>query len=137
MVDFSLRIKEEWKGGTVFVAGYCNDVMAYIASVRILREGGYEGESAMVYYGLPSAWAEESEEKGANYYRAERESGEYYRAIAVPEGAKAEAISDGAGGALVIGADQILEFDGKSFTFDDRPYVIMTDHAFVDLGSFR
>ena len=30
------------------------------------------------------------------------------------------------------------EVTGKSqFVFDDRPYVIMTDHAFVDLGSYR
>ena len=30
----------------------------------------------------------------------------------------------------------IQRFDGKDLTFDDRPYVIMTDHAFVELGTF-
>jgi tetratricopeptide (TPR) repeat protein len=34
-----------------------------------------------------------------------------------------------------MGLLQIERFDGKSITFDDRPYVIMNDHAFVDLGS--
>ncbi len=34
-----------------------------------------------------------------------------------------------------MGRLQILRFDGKSFTFEDRPYVIMTDHAFVQLGT--
>jgi hypothetical protein len=34
-----------------------------------------------------------------------------------------------------MGLLQIERFDGKSITVDDRPYVIMNDHAFVDLGS--
>ena len=37
--------------------------MAYIPSRRVLNEGGYEGAGAMVYYGLPSAWAPEVEER--------------------------------------------------------------------------
>ena len=36
-----------------------------------------------------------------------------------------------------MGLLQIQRFDGKGFTFDDRPYVIMTNQAFVDLGTFR
>jgi uncharacterized protein YfaP (DUF2135 family) len=37
-----------------------------------------------------------------------------------------------------MGLLQIQSFDGKgNLRFDDRPYVIMTDHAFVDLGVFR
>jgi tetratricopeptide (TPR) repeat protein len=36
-----------------------------------------------------------------------------------------------------MGLLQIVQHDGKGgLTFDDRPYVIMTDHAYVDLGSF-
>ena len=31
----------------MWVAGYSNDVMAYIPSLRVLREGGYEGGDAM------------------------------------------------------------------------------------------
>ncbi|MBA3455371.1 MAG: AgmX/PglI C-terminal domain-containing protein, partial [Deltaproteobacteria bacterium] len=34
-----------------------------------------------------------------------------------------------------MGLLQIQKFDGKAMTFEDRPYVIMRDHAFVDLGS--
>ncbi|CAN5849246.1 hypothetical protein BH11MYX3_BH11MYX3_07850 [soil metagenome] len=33
-----------------------------------------------------------------------------------------------------MGLLQVQRFDGKNFTFDDRPYVIMIDHAFVQLG---
>lgn len=62
VVDFALRIKQELGAGRTWVAGYCNDVMAYIASRRVLREGGYEGAGAMTYYGLPSPWAMSSED---------------------------------------------------------------------------
>lgn len=61
VVDYSLRTKFDLRG-PVFVAGYSHDVMAYIPSRRVLAEGGYEGGGAMVYYGLPSAWAPEVEE---------------------------------------------------------------------------
>lgn len=55
VVDYSIRLKKELGRGT-WVAGYCNDVMAYIPSERVLKEGGYEGGGAMVYYGQPSPW---------------------------------------------------------------------------------
>ncbi len=55
VVDYSLRLKLETQAD--FVASYANDVMAYIPSERVLKEGGYEGGSAMLYYGLPSPWS--------------------------------------------------------------------------------
>ena len=58
VVDYSRRLKKELAGRrAVWVAGYANDVMAYIASERWLKEGGYEADSSMIYYGLPSRWA--------------------------------------------------------------------------------
>ncbi|MBL7042268.1 MAG: neutral/alkaline non-lysosomal ceramidase N-terminal domain-containing protein [Pirellulaceae bacterium] len=62
VVDFALRLKSELRGTGTWVAGFSNDVMAYIASRRVLKEGGYEGGGAMVYYGLPTVWAPESED---------------------------------------------------------------------------
>jgi hypothetical protein len=41
--------------------GYSNDVMAYIPSIRILREGGYEGADSQKVYGLPGVWSDEAE----------------------------------------------------------------------------
>ena len=61
VVDYSLRLKAEL-GASLWVAGYANDVMAYIPSRRVLQEGGYEGGGAMVYYGLPTIWGPEVEE---------------------------------------------------------------------------
>lgn len=57
VVDYALRLKNELPGSMIWVAGYCNDVMAYIPSFRVLQEGGYEGETAMIYYGLPTKWS--------------------------------------------------------------------------------
>ena len=64
VLDYAIRIRKELpKDRMVWVAGYCNDVMAYIPSKRVLLEGGYEGESSMVYYGLPGKWADTIEEQ--------------------------------------------------------------------------
>ncbi len=63
VVDFALRLEQEYPNERMWVAGYTNDVMAYIPSRRVLAEGGYEGGGAMVYYGLPTAWAPDVEEK--------------------------------------------------------------------------
>jgi len=62
VVDYSLRLKRELGPGPIWVAGYSNDVMAYIPSLRVLKEGGYEGGGAMVYYGQPTAWGPRLEE---------------------------------------------------------------------------
>jgi neutral ceramidase len=62
VVDYALRIKQQFGGDSLWVAGYSNDVMAYIPSLRVLKEGGYEGGGAMLYYGLPSEWDEKVEE---------------------------------------------------------------------------
>ncbi len=44
-------------GHQIFVFGYCNDVMSYIPTSKILTEGGYEGRLAQSVYGLPSTWS--------------------------------------------------------------------------------
>ncbi len=62
VVDYSLKFKRQF-GSNVWVAGYCNDVMTYIPSLRVLKEGGYEGGGAMVPYGLPALrWADDVED---------------------------------------------------------------------------
>jgi hypothetical protein len=62
VVDYSLRIKRNLGSSNTWVSGYCNDVMAYIPSKRVLDEGGYEGGGAMLFYGLPASWSAEVEE---------------------------------------------------------------------------
>lgn len=64
VVDYALRLKRELRGGPpLWVTAYANDVMAYIPSMRVLKEGGYEGDTSMIYYGMPTKWAPPVEEK--------------------------------------------------------------------------
>lgn len=62
VVDYSLRLKREIKDPIVWVAGYSNDVMTYIPSLRVWKEGGYEGGDAMKWGSHPTRWAEGTEE---------------------------------------------------------------------------
>jgi hypothetical protein len=62
VVDYSLRFKQEYGWDDTWVAGYSNDVFAYIPSLRVLKEGGYEGGGAMIGYGQPGPFAPPVEE---------------------------------------------------------------------------
>ena len=54
VVDYSLRLKRELAGEVpIWVAGYSNDVFAYVPSQRVLLEGGYEAERALSYSSWP------------------------------------------------------------------------------------
>ena len=53
VADYAIRFKRQY-GWSTWVAGYSNDVFAYIPSRRVWEEGGYEGGGAMVPYGLPT-----------------------------------------------------------------------------------
>ena len=55
VVEYALECKRRFGQG-LFVMGYSNDVMGYIPSATILKEGGYEGASSQMVYGLPSVW---------------------------------------------------------------------------------
>jgi neutral ceramidase len=63
VVDYAIRLQKEFgaEGQSLWVAAYANDVVGYIPSVRVLREGGYEGGEA--YYGSiwPVPFAEDVE----------------------------------------------------------------------------
>ncbi len=71
VVDYALKFKKEF-GAQTWVAGYCNDVMNYIPTRRVLDEDkpgsmkpgwGYEGSRATTVYGLPALrWGDEVED---------------------------------------------------------------------------
>ena len=61
VTDYSLRLKREIKG-RVWVAGYSNDVFAYVPSARMFPEGGYVVNDSMLYYDHPVAFKPELEE---------------------------------------------------------------------------
>jgi neutral ceramidase len=63
VVDYATRLKREFPEENLIVAGYSHDVMCYIPSRRVLREGGYEAVESMIYYGQPGPFAPSVEEK--------------------------------------------------------------------------
>ena len=60
MVDYAINLKKVF-GSDLFVMGYSNDVMAYIPTLAILREGGYEGHTSQMAAGMPAKWKESIE----------------------------------------------------------------------------
>ena len=62
-VDYGLRTRREYAGEPLITAGYSNDVMCYIPSARVLREGGYEAVDSMFYYAQAGPFAEDVEER--------------------------------------------------------------------------
>lgn len=63
VVDYSLRVKRLYGSEKTIIAGYSNGVISYIPSERVLKEGGYEAEDSIVFYGLPAPYAEGIEER--------------------------------------------------------------------------
>jgi putative membrane-bound dehydrogenase-like protein len=63
VVDYSLRLKKELDRSRLWINAYANDAPCYIPSDRVLKEGGYEGGGAMVYYDLPCPFRPGLEDK--------------------------------------------------------------------------
>lgn len=68
VIDYSFRLRRELPGES-WIFGYSTDVMAYIPSERVLKEGRYEGATSMIPYGLPGPWAPGLEDKIVNRVR--------------------------------------------------------------------
>jgi hypothetical protein len=63
VADYSLRFKSAYGHDRLWVAGYSNDVFGYIPSLRVLREGGYEGGGAFQFSAFPGPLAEDVEDR--------------------------------------------------------------------------
>lgn len=61
VADYALRIKEHHGFLTTWPMGYCNELVAYIPSLRVLQEGGYEGKTSMSEYGWPAPFCADVE----------------------------------------------------------------------------
>lgn len=70
VVDYQIRLPGELpKTAQTWVAAYTDDVFAYVASERVRREGGYEVDGSMLYYGRPGRWESGTEEAIAKRVR--------------------------------------------------------------------
>jgi neutral ceramidase len=63
VADYCLRFKKEYGWETTWVAGYNNDLLSYVPSLRVLREGDYEGTTGMAEYGHPAPYGYAIEEQ--------------------------------------------------------------------------
>jgi len=63
VVDYAIRLQKELggEGQTLWVAAYANDVLGYIPSLRVLKEGGYEAGEAFYGSTWPTPLAEGTE----------------------------------------------------------------------------
>ncbi len=62
VADYSLRLKKEL-GGDLWVTAYANDVPCYIASRRVIQEGGYEVDGSRPTFDKPARLALETEDR--------------------------------------------------------------------------
>lgn len=62
VVDYAKRLKNELGAERLWTNAYANDVPCYIASRRVIREGGYEADNSMYCYDKPSPFVEEVED---------------------------------------------------------------------------
>ena len=62
VVDYSIRLKNELGAEHLWINAYTNDVPCYIASRRVIREGGYEADGSMFWYDKHSPLAEDVED---------------------------------------------------------------------------
>lgn len=63
VIGYGLRTKREFPAEKTVVAGYSNDVMCYIPTAQVLKEGGYEAVDSMIYYGQPGPFAPDVEDR--------------------------------------------------------------------------
>lgn len=63
VADYGLRLKKEIDRSRLWVNAYANDVAFYVASRRMIPEGGYEVDRSMAYYGQPARLADATEDQ--------------------------------------------------------------------------
>ena len=63
VVDYSLKFKGTYGWNTTWVCGYNNNLLSYVPSLRVLKEGGYEGVTGMFEYGHRAPYTETVEDR--------------------------------------------------------------------------
>ncbi|MHC4876878.1 MAG: neutral/alkaline non-lysosomal ceramidase N-terminal domain-containing protein [Planctomycetota bacterium] len=62
VVDYALRMSDTFDSDRLWLNAYSNAMPSYIASKRVLQEGGYEADFSMIYYARPTRLAPETED---------------------------------------------------------------------------
>jgi hypothetical protein len=62
-VDYALKFKARYGPDTTWIAGYSNDTFGYIPSLRVWKEGGYEGGDAFRFSIFPGRFTSDIEDR--------------------------------------------------------------------------
>ena len=62
-VDYGLKFKARYGPDTTWIAGYSNDVFGYIPSLRVWKEGGYEGGESFRFSMFPGRLTSDIEDR--------------------------------------------------------------------------
>ncbi len=130
VVDYQLQLEKELPTAQTWVAAYCDDVFAYIASERMRAEGGYEVDSSMLYYGQPGRWQSGTQ---SLIVRRVREIAEDInsdeRGLTADEALRATRVSDGYHVDLVAAEPLVQDPINLAFGIDGRVWVVeMSDY---------
>jgi len=70
VVDYARRIKRTFAEDHPWPIGYAYEVPCYIPTARLIKEGGYETESSMIFYGYYGPFRGEIETLLLNRFEA-------------------------------------------------------------------
>lgn len=62
-VDYALKFKSRYGPDRTWIAGYSNDTFGYVPSLRVWKEGGYEGGEAFRFSNFPGRFAPDIEDR--------------------------------------------------------------------------
>lgn len=62
-VDYALKFKARYGPDTTWIAGYSNDTFGYLPSLRVWKEGGYEGGEAFRFSNFPGRFTSDIEDR--------------------------------------------------------------------------
>ena len=70
VVDHGRRLKRTLASDQPWTIGYAYEVPCYIHSARLIKEGGYEADSSLIYYGYYGPFRGEIETRPFNRVEA-------------------------------------------------------------------
>jgi len=126
VVDYSIRLNDMLDSDRLWINAYSNDVPCYIASARLLREGGYEVDSSMLYYRRPTRLAPEAEDLICDAVQKQLPPHFYSVALRqnfpapVEPSAALRTMTPRAGLRVVLAASEPLIRDPVAFDWDER-----------------
>lgn len=139
VADYQLSLEQRLPTEQTWVAAYCDDVFAYVASERLRPEGGYEVDQSMLYYLQPGRWESGTQtliEKRVDEIRQQQRSDDKpldaqqaLAAVRVPEGFRVE---------LMASEPLVADPINIAFGIDGTVWVVeMTDYPLGTPGGGR